>query len=183
MFSQSAVKSILKNSFKTCEERLTISNGIGGLARYDGDEYYRVSKSVSGNPWIITTMWLAQYKIALAKDLSELEETKKFLSWVVKNAPLSGILPEQLNPYTGEPVSAAPLTWSHSEYVSTVIQYIEKLKDREEFFQALVEYFHKKLPSNSEFVKELLQAEQWQNQNVNIRAILEYLMLVMPQKV
>ncbi len=61
-------------------------------------------------------------------------------------------------------------------------EYIEKLKDREEFFYSLVSYFHKKLPENSDFTKELLQAEAWQKQNVNIRAILEYLMLVMPQK-
>ena len=61
-------------------------------------------------------------------------------------------------------------------------EYIEKLKDREEFFYSLLNYFHQKLPANSEFVKELLQAEEWQKQNVNLRAILEYLMLVMPKK-
>lgn len=61
-------------------------------------------------------------------------------------------------------------------------EYIEKLKDREEFFHSLLNYFHKKLPAYSEFTKELLQAEEWQKQNVNIRAILEYLMLVMPSK-
>ena len=60
-------------------------------------------------------------------------------------------------------------------------EFIEKLKEREEFFHSLVEYFHKNLPANSEFVRELLQAEEWQKQNVNIRAILEYLMLVMPK--
>jgi len=59
-------------------------------------------------------------------------------------------------------------------------EYIEKLKDREEFLQSLIIFFHKKLPSNAEFTKELLQAEEWANQNVNLRAILEYLMLVMP---
>lgn len=66
-------------------------------------------------------------------------------------------------------------------------EYIEKLKDREEFFHSLLNYFHQNLASHLEggnvnFIKELLQAEQWQKQNVNIRAILEYLMLVMPQK-
>lgn len=65
--------------------------------------------------------------------------------------------------------------------------YIEKLKDREEFLQALVSFFHQHLrsqpsSSNLTFVKELIQAEEWANQNVNIRAILEYLMLVMPSK-
>lgn len=79
-------------------------------------------------------------------------------------------------------------------------EYIEKLKDKEEFLHFLIQYFHQDLPShiagspreatpkageaggNTEFLKELLQAEQWAAQNVNIRAILEYLMLVIPQK-
>lgn len=72
-------------------------------------------------------------------------------------------------------------------------EYVEKLKDREEFLHALVFYFHKNLAShmssspreaggNVNFTKELLQAEQWAEANVNIRAILEYLMLVMPSK-
>ncbi len=69
-------------------------------------------------------------------------------------------------------------------------EYIEKLKDREEFLHSLLEYFHQTLilhprggNVNPDFLKELLQAEQWQNQNVNIRAILEYLMLSLPSKV
>lgn len=61
-------------------------------------------------------------------------------------------------------------------------EYIEKLKDREEFLLALVSYFHQHLPAHKDFVKELITAEQWAAQNVNIRGILEYLMLVMPPK-
>ena len=68
-------------------------------------------------------------------------------------------------------------------------EYIEKLKDREEFLHFLVTFYHQQLTKNPtivyetvnrEFLKELLQAEEWVNQNVNIRAILEYLMLKMP---
>lgn len=71
-------------------------------------------------------------------------------------------------------------------------EYIEKLKDREEFLLELVKFFHHQLNepdthvggrlARLNFLKELLQAEEWAKQNVNIRAILEYLMLVMPQK-
>ncbi len=72
-------------------------------------------------------------------------------------------------------------------------EYIEKLKDREEFLQALVSYFHQTLSTpggwirqapkdHLDFIKELLEAEKWAKQNVNIRGILEYLMLVMPLK-
>lgn len=64
-------------------------------------------------------------------------------------------------------------------------QYIEKLKEKEEFLHVLTSYFHQNLKPNSperiEFLKALLQAEQWANQNVNLRAILEYLMLKMPR--
>lgn len=60
-------------------------------------------------------------------------------------------------------------------------EYIEKLKDKKEFLSALVFYFHQKLPANKDFLKELLQGEQWAAQNVNIRATLEYLMIIMPK--
>src|SRR3989344_3475599 len=61
-------------------------------------------------------------------------------------------------------------------------EYIENLKEKKEFLQALLNYFHQKLPANLGFTKELLTAEQWAKQNVNLRGILEYLMLKMPKK-
>ena len=54
---------------------------------------------------------------------------KGILEWVVSKAHDSGVLSEQLNPYTGEHISAAPLTWSHAEYVYTVLTYLDKLAD------------------------------------------------------
>jgi len=51
------------------------------------------------------------------------------LNWTVKNALPSGVLPEQLNPYTGEPVSATPLLWSHAEYVLAVCEYVSKVQE------------------------------------------------------
>lgn len=70
-------------------------------------------------------------------------------------------------------------------------EYIEKLKDKDQFLKELIADFRQYLHSQKEkgalkdmlFLKELLQAEQWAKQNVNTRAILEYLMLVMPSKV
>ena len=59
-------------------------------------------------------------------------------------------------------------------------EFIEKLKDKENFLKSLIEYFHQK--RKMAYLKEILQAEEWAKQNVNIRAILEYLMLVMPNK-
>lgn len=60
-------------------------------------------------------------------------------------------------------------------------EYIEKLKDKEDFLRELIHHFHRRLPVDVKFMHELLKAEQWEKQNVNIRAILEYLMLVMPK--
>jgi len=68
-------------------------------------------------------------------------------------------------------------------------EYIEKLKNREQFLHSLILYFHQHIPSHigsgntdyKDFLKDLLSAEEWVNHNVNIRAILEYLMLVMPK--
>lgn len=58
-------------------------------------------------------------------------------------------------------------------------EYVEKLKKKEEFLHALINYFYKKLPDSAAFLKDLSLAEEWEQQNVNIRAILEYLMLKM----
>lgn len=69
-----------------------------------------------------------------------------------------------------------------SSNISERFEYVEKLKDKEEFLQALAQYFHQKLPAYQGFTAELLEAEKWAASNVNTRAILEYLMLIIPQK-
>lgn len=62
--------------------------------------------------------------------------------------------------------------------------FIEKLKDRESFLMTLTLYFRGNLITHPtldhQFLKDLIEAQKWANQNVNIRAILEYLMLKMP---
>ncbi len=57
-------------------------------------------------------------------------------------------------------------------------KFIEKLEDKQNFLYALTAYFRQKW--NTNLLKYLLEAEKWAKQNVNIRAILEYLMLKMP---
>lgn len=72
---------------------------------------------------------MAEWQTEMASNLSELDKPKETLEWVVRNAMQSGILPEQLDPYSGAPVSVAPLTWSHATYVLTVNKYAAKYKD------------------------------------------------------
>src|SRR3989344_4142490 len=98
------------------------------MPRFAGDEYYRLSDNSLSNPWLITTLWIAQYYIAAATGEKDLREVLKWLQWATKYALPSGVLSEQLNPYTGEQISAAPLVWSHAEFVHTVIDYLEKLE-------------------------------------------------------
>jgi oligosaccharide amylase len=116
------------NSIKTMEG-LVENIPIGGMVRYENDMYNRISKDTPGNPWIITSLWLAQYYIVAAKEEKDFDKVKEILSWVVKNASHTGVLPEQLNPLNGEHISATPLTWSHSEFVTTIIDYLEKLEE------------------------------------------------------
>lgn len=118
----------MKKAFKVLEEKLATSIPVGGCARYIGDKYYEISTDVPGNPWFIAYLWLLQYKIALIKNEKELAPINEGLKWVVKYALPSGILSEQLHPYTGEQLSVSPLTWSHGEFVTTVIDYLEKLE-------------------------------------------------------
>ncbi|MDP3955674.1 MAG: glycoside hydrolase family 15 protein [bacterium] len=117
------------SAIKTVEDTLTIAGNTGGLARYENDNYYRVDYEKTGNSWIITSLWLAQYYIKVAKSKADLKKAISWIEWVAEHAALSGVLPEQLHPTTGEHISATPLTWSHGEYIRTVTAYLRKLKD------------------------------------------------------
>lgn len=57
---------------------------------------------------------------------------------------------------------------------------VEKASDREKFLNNLTESYREKIlkgEGSREFLEELLQAQIWKENNVNIRTILEYLML------
>jgi GH15 family glucan-1,4-alpha-glucosidase len=119
----------LVRAMKLTKECLTVRTPVGGIVRYEGDQYYRINPNGPSNPWFISTLWYTQYAIALAKNDHDLEEVRADLNWVERNAQRSGILSEQLNPYTKEQIGAAPLTWSHAEYIRTVIMYMRKLEE------------------------------------------------------
>ncbi len=114
---------------KYIKERATPGTSVGGLCRYENDLYYRQTEGAPCNPWFVTTFWYAQWLIVSAKNEKDLEEVKKILSWAVSNAQTSGILSEQLHSINGEQISATPLVWSHAEFVTTVVQYLDKLED------------------------------------------------------
>ncbi len=121
----------LKNTMKAIEEKLWVHTEVGGIARYEGDFYHRdwsqnYSAEIPGNPWIITTLWLANWKLSQAKSTKQLHQARDIIEWVVTKTNNAQILPEQLNPFNGDPLSVAPLTWSHATFVDTVLRYKHK---------------------------------------------------------
>jgi GH15 family glucan-1,4-alpha-glucosidase len=107
------------------EEKLWVP-GKGGLARYENDLYHRKEGRINSNPWVICTLWLAKWYIAKARKIKDLEKALELINWAADSSLETGIMPEQIDPFTGESLSVAPLTWSHAEFVDTVIRYQEK---------------------------------------------------------
>ncbi|TVQ52933.1 MAG: glycoside hydrolase family 15 protein [Phycisphaerales bacterium] len=118
------------SEMKAIRERLWIKTDIGGIARYEHDYYHQIERedirNVPGNPWVICTLWAAQHLIAIANSVDELELAMPYLEWTQQRALDSGVLAEQFDPYTGDPISVSPLTWSHATVMTTLMQYLLK---------------------------------------------------------
>lgn len=119
-----------RGTMDAIRRELTVNTAVGGIARYPGDYYHRVTDEpgVPGNPWFISTLWAAQYEMAVAKTRADLESPLRTLHWVRDHALPSGVLAEQVHPFTNAPLSVSPLTWSHATYVSAILDYAEALK-------------------------------------------------------
>lgn len=115
---------------RAVEKRLWVKTPVGGLARYENDYYQQVSRDtgpVPGNPWIICTLWLAEWYLLRAKSEADFARPLELLRWAVARALPSGVLPEQVHPYDGSPLSVSPLTWSHAQFVHAVLRYLDQL--------------------------------------------------------
>jgi glucoamylase len=99
-----------------CRELLEDKSPSGGTPRYEHDGYFRSEPSAMGNPWFVTSLWLADYD-----EPEDTDELKKRVDWVLSHALPSGVLSEQINPSTGEPLSVTPLVWSHAELINALL--------------------------------------------------------------
>jgi len=120
------------STMEAVRERLWVRTDVGGMARYEDDHYHQVSQDIAavpGNPWVICTLWLGHHAAESAKCLEDLERVKETLRWVVERKSSAGLLAEQYNPYTSEPLSVSPLTWSHSAFCKVVNRYISKFSE------------------------------------------------------
>jgi glucoamylase len=136
-------------TMKAVEEKLWVKTRVGGVARYENDYYHRISNDIAavpGNPWFICTLWLADYYISRAQTTAELKMALPIFEWTAGHSLESGVLAEQVNPYTNEPISVSPLTWSHATVVSTSIKYLEKLEQLQTCESCNQPIFHLRRP-------------------------------------
>lgn len=104
-------------TMKILKEKLWVHTDIGGIARYENDYYHQVTNDVAkvpGNPWFICTLWYAEWLVASAKAIEDLQEAENLMRWAIRHALPSGTMAEQVHPFTGAPLSVSPLTWSHA---------------------------------------------------------------------
>lgn len=121
---------MVEGTMRAVREKLWVHTDTGGLARYENDAYHRIEdeeQRVTGNPWILSTLWLAEHVIAKAANIEGLQRALDLVRWARARATASLILPEQVDPYGGEPLSVAPLTWSHAQVISIVHGYLDAL--------------------------------------------------------
>jgi GH15 family glucan-1,4-alpha-glucosidase len=124
-----ASEKIVEETMNSIFDKLWIGHGVGGLARYENDEYQRISRDLMGNPWLISTLWFARWHIARAKSMQQLMAGMDLLNWAVDHSLPSAIMPEQVHPFAGKPISVSPLVWSHAEFVISVCEYLNKHRE------------------------------------------------------
>lgn len=115
-------KEVTEATLAAVESRLLDSAPVGGVPRYEGDNYFRADPPYQGNPWFVGTLWLAQSYIKRGRH----DEAKALIEWTLQQTLPSGVLAEQIDPTTGAPVGVAPLVWSHAELIRTLLDYYGK---------------------------------------------------------
>jgi len=127
-----AESAMVEGTMRAVRDKLWVQTEVGGLARYENDSYQRVGDAAPaepGNPWLICTLWLAEHAIARATSVAELQSALDLVRWVRSKARPSLVLPEQIHPFTGAPLSVSPFTWSHAQVVSVVRGYLECIRE------------------------------------------------------
>ena len=107
----------LMATLKQVEERLANTTPSGGVLRHENDGYFLSKHQYQGNPWIVSTLWLAQYY----ESAKEHDKAIALLDWSIAHELQSGALSEQFDPENGTPLGVTPLVWSHAEMVNTIL--------------------------------------------------------------
>ncbi len=107
----------IQSTLENIENVLLNKSPSGGVGRYEQDNYFRTKSQYQGNPWFVTTLWMAQ----LYSILGDKTKSKELLDWTMDKRLPSGILSEQIDPETSEPIGVTPLVWSHAELINTIL--------------------------------------------------------------
>ncbi len=99
------------------EQTLLAQSPAGGSPRYEHDNYFASQPAYQGNPWFVTTLWLAQYYAGTGNT----EKAEQLINWTLNLQLPSGMLSEQIEPTTGVPISVTPLVWSHAELINAIL--------------------------------------------------------------
>jgi GH15 family glucan-1,4-alpha-glucosidase len=106
-----------KQTASAIESTLLNQSPSGGSPRYEHDRYFASNLPYQGNPWFVTTLWLAQYYIRL----NNRTKAQQLVDWTLEHTLPSGVLSEQIDPAEGKPLSVTPLVWSHAELINTLL--------------------------------------------------------------
>ncbi len=118
-------------TMEAVRQKLWVHSPVGGIARYENDQYHKVvseGDQIPGNPWFVCTLWLAQWYLRKARTADDLAPAAELIRWAASRALPNGLMAEQIHPFTDEPLSACPLTWSHSAFVLAVHEYMTKCR-------------------------------------------------------
>lgn len=117
MFGFHEENDLLQETCSLVEQILLDQSPSGGTPRYENDSYFAVDDTYQGNPWFVTTLWIAQHYARI----NQTDKTRHYVDWTIEKALPSGVLSEQINPSTSEPLSVTPLVWSHAELINTIL--------------------------------------------------------------
>jgi GH15 family glucan-1,4-alpha-glucosidase len=117
MFNYNSKPEQITSTIKAIETELLDISPSGGSARYEKDNYFISNPPYKGNPWFVTTLWIAQY-YALN---NEEDKANKYIEWAIKNSLDSGLMSEQISPEDSKIVGVTPLVWSHAELINTIL--------------------------------------------------------------
>ena len=113
---------MILNTAKKIEDTILNTSPGGGVIRYNNDNYFLKKQQYLGNPWVVSTLWLAQFYISINKK----DKAMELINWSLQRELKSGVLSEQFDPETLEPLSVSPLVWSHAELINTILDYYAK---------------------------------------------------------
>jgi glucoamylase len=111
------VDEMTDTTFSVLEDKLLNKSPSQGCPRYEYDKYFLGKNKYLGNPWVVCTLWMAQYYIKK----NQTDKAVKLVDWAAAHTSGSGMLPEQVDPESGEALGVSPLIWSHADFIDTVL--------------------------------------------------------------